>query len=64
MATATSIWSTPRGHSDGHVPQVVQRQTSSDSMSGRPKAAWRTSLRMLKDRTRFQGHTTSHLPHW
>jgi hypothetical protein len=64
MATPTSICSTPRGHWDGQLPQVVQRQISSSSISGRPRAACHTILRMLKGRSRFQGQTTSHFPHW
>ena len=63
MATATSIWSTPRGHCDGHSPQVVQRQMSSTSISGSPSAACQTMRRMLKFVTRFQGQTTSHFAH-
>jgi hypothetical protein len=42
------------------MPQVVQRQISSSSISGRPSAACQTILRMLKGRTLFQGQTTSH----
>ncbi len=63
-ATPDSICLTSRGQSCGHLPQVVQRQMSSLSISVRPKVASRTSLRMLKLRTRFQGQTVSHRPHW
>jgi hypothetical protein len=37
---------------------------SSLSISVMPKVAWRTILRMLNWRTRFQGQTASHKPHW
>jgi hypothetical protein len=48
----------------GHLPQVVQRQMSSLSISVSPSAASRTSLRMLNLPTRLQGQTVSHMPHW
>jgi hypothetical protein len=64
MATPTSICSTPLGQWEGQRPQVVQRQISSSSISGSPRAACQTILRMLKGLTRFQGQTTSHFPHW
>ena len=63
-ATPDSICLTSRGQTCGHLPQVVQRQMSSLSISVRPKVASRTSLRMLKFRTRFHGQTVSHRPHW
>ncbi|OPY91346.1 MAG: hypothetical protein A4E72_00151 [Syntrophus sp. PtaU1.Bin208] len=63
-ATPDSICFTSLGHCCGHLPQVVQRHISSLSMSVRPKVASRTSLRMLKFVTRFQGQTLSHKPHW
>jgi hypothetical protein len=62
-ATPESICRTSLGHCWGHLPQVVQRHISSLSISVNPKVASRTSLRMLKDLTLFQGHTTSHNPH-
>ena len=63
-ATPNSICLTPRGQTCGHLPQVVQRQMSSLSISVRPKVASRTSLRMLNCVTLFQGQTVSHMPHW
>ncbi len=63
-ATPASIWFTPLGQREGQVPQVLQRQISSCSISVRPKTPWRTTLRMLNCRTRFQGQTESHRPHW
>ena len=43
-----STMATSRGHRCTQVPQVVQRQISSASISVRPKVASRISLRMLK----------------
>ena len=63
-ATPDSICLTSRGQICGHLPQVVQRQMSSLSISVRPKVASRTILRMLKFLTLFQGQTVSHMPHW
>ena len=62
--TPISICFTPLGQCEGQVPQVVQRQMSSPSISVRPRLASRMILRMLKFLTLFQGQTTSHLPHW
>ncbi len=59
----SSICFTSRGHRWGHLPQVVQRQISSFSISERPKVASRMSLRMLNFLTLFQGQTVSHFPH-
>src|SRR3990172_5014951 len=61
--TPTSICLTPRGHLVGQLLQVVHRHISSPSISGKPKLAWRTMLRMLNLLTRFHGQTTSHSPH-
>ena len=64
MAMPASIWFTPLGQRLGQVPQVLQRQISSCSISVRPNVPCRTILRMLNFRTRFQGQTESHSPHW
>ena len=62
--TTDSICCTSRGHCWGQRPQVEQSQISSLSISVMPKKAWRTTLRMLTPRTRFQGQRVSHRPHW
>jgi len=63
-ATPDSICFTSLGHCWGHLPQVVQRQISSLSISVKPNVASRTSFRMLKLLTLFHGQTESHNPHW
>ena len=62
-ATPDSICFTSLGHCWGHLPQVVQRQMSSVSISVNPKVASRTSLRMLNFVTLFHGQTASQRPH-
>src|SRR4030042_4851851 len=62
--TPDSICFTSLGHCCGTLPQVVQRQISSLSISVKPKVASRTILRILKLLTLFHGQTASHNPHW
>ena len=62
--TPDSICLTSRGHCWGHMPQVVQSQILSLSISVIPNVASRMILRMLNCLTRFHGQTTSHRPHW